>query len=166
MQQQHEGGEAPLAARRTRRSGSGLYTRSLATPSAATASTTGALLAFARPDGLWLLDWTAHAAMRPLTRHSQRRPRPCCRLPFAGAGARCRRGRGEPEHGDKIRRPVQCATNSLSVSAAPPAGHSRFDSSLGLLTRKFLALLEQAGGGPLELSRAAEALQARRGLGV
>ncbi len=41
------------------------------------------------------------------------------------------------------------------------AGSCRYDSSLGLLTKKFVALVEGAPNGVLDLNKAAEALNVR-----
>lgn len=51
-------------------------------------------------------------------------------------------------------------STSQILSLSPPAGGTgcRYDSSLGLLTRKFVALLDEAQGGVLDLNKAAEAL--------
>lgn len=38
----------------------------------------------------------------------------------------------------------------------------RYDSSLGLLTRKFIGLMEEAEGGVLDLNKAAEALHVQK----
>ena len=53
------------------------------------------------------------------------------------------------------------------ADAAPSSGgggggggnNCRFDSSLGLLTKKFVALVESAPDGVLDLNKAAESLQ-------
>lgn len=42
------------------------------------------------------------------------------------------------------------------------AGSCRYDSSLGLLTKKFVALVEGAPDGVLDLNKAAESLNVRR----
>lgn len=49
-----------------------------------------------------------------------------------------------------------------SLAAVPTGGgaNCRFDSSLGLLTKKFVALVESAPDGVLDLNKAAESLQA------
>lgn len=46
------------------------------------------------------------------------------------------------------------AVNNLGVAA-----NCRYDSSLGLLTKKFVALVEGAPDGILDLNHAAESLQ-------
>jgi hypothetical protein len=46
----------------------------------------------------------------------------------------------------------------ITASPAPQPGGCRYDSSLGLLTKKFIALVAGANDGILDLNRAAEAL--------
>ena len=87
----------------------------------------------------------------------------------APSSVAARRGRRSTQ-GVYSRSPAQ------TVAAAAAGTGCRYDSSLGLLTRKFIALLEQAagggggggggggdgGGGVLDLNRAAEALQVQK----
>lgn len=47
----------------------------------------------------------------------------------------------------------------LHVLPAILAGNCRYDSSLGLLTKKFVNLVEAAPDGVLDLNKAADALQ-------
>ncbi len=49
-----------------------------------------------------------------------------------------------------------------ALATVPTGGgaNCRFDSSLGLLTKKFVALVESAPDGVLDLNKAAESLQA------
>jgi len=51
--------------------------------------------------------------------------------------------------------PPVCPTGSPGSYA----GTCRFDSSLGMLTKKFINLIERAPGGVLDLNQAADALQ-------
>ena len=56
--------------------------------------------------------------------------------------------------------------STLRALASPPAGavvvsNCRYDSSLGLLTKKFVDLVSAAPGGILDLNRAAESLAVR-----
>ncbi len=50
----------------------------------------------------------------------------------------------------------------LRQAAPRRAGSCRYDSSLGLLTKQFVALVEGAPDGVLDLNKAAEALSVRR----
>lgn len=54
------------------------------------------------------------------------------------------------------------ATNRIHPSCTAGTG-SRYDSSLGLLTRKFIGLMEEAEDGLLDLNKAAEALHVQVG---
>ncbi|XP_022925568.1 transcription factor E2FA-like isoform X3 [Cucurbita moschata] len=47
-------------------------------------------------------------------------------------------------------------------SPLTPAGNCRYDSSLGLLTKKFINLIKQARDGILDLNKAAETLQVQK----
>jgi len=48
------------------------------------------------------------------------------------------------------------------LNPATPAGTCRYDSSLGLLTKKFINLLKQAPDGILDLNIAAETLEVQK----
>ena len=54
--------------------------------------------------------------------------------------------------------------NSRRCVHAGGAGGCRYDSSLGLLTKKFVGLVEAAPDGVLDLNKAAEALNVRHSL--
>lgn len=47
------------------------------------------------------------------------------------------------------------------IAAVAGSGSCRYDSSLGLLTKKFVALVEGAPDGVLDLNKAADALNVR-----
>uniref|UniRef100_A0A7N0V1Y1 E2F/DP family winged-helix DNA-binding domain-containing protein n=1 Tax=Kalanchoe fedtschenkoi TaxID=63787 RepID=A0A7N0V1Y1_KALFE len=49
-----------------------------------------------------------------------------------------------------------------SPSALTPAGNCRYDSSLGLLTKKFINLIKHAEDGILDLNKAAETLEVQK----
>ncbi|CAM8968756.1 unnamed protein product [Rhodiola kirilowii] len=49
-----------------------------------------------------------------------------------------------------------------SPSAMTPAGNCRYDSSLGLLTKKFINLIKHAEDGILDLNKAAETLEVQK----
>ncbi|KAJ7971643.1 Transcription factor [Quillaja saponaria] len=53
-------------------------------------------------------------------------------------------------------------TNAGSPSPLTPAGSCRYDSSLGLLTKKFINLLKRADDGNLDLNKAAETLEVQK----
>lgn len=52
---------------------------------------------------------------------------------------------------------------SLPAVASGGGANCRYDSSLGLLTKKFVALVESAPDGVLDLNKAAESLQVSAG---
>ena len=62
--------------------------------------------------------------------------------PCAAAGERCAR-----------------TSEAAAAAAAGAAQNCRYDSSLGLLTKKFVGLVENAHNGVLDLNKAADALQ-------
>lgn len=53
-------------------------------------------------------------------------------------------------------------SNAGSPSPLTPAGSCRYDSSLGLLTKKFINLLKHAEDGILDLNKAAETLEVQK----
>ncbi|KAI3431634.1 hypothetical protein D9Q98_004681 [Chlorella vulgaris] len=57
------------------------------------------------------------------------------------------------------RSPARAPTAAATGSSQPGC---RYDSSLGLLTRKFIGLMEEAEGGVLDLNKAAEALHVQK----
>ncbi|XWS56051.1 hypothetical protein CRYUN_Cryun09bG0053500 [Craigia yunnanensis] len=53
-------------------------------------------------------------------------------------------------------------SNASSPSPLTPAGSCRYDSSLGLLTKKFINLIKHAEDGILDLNKAAETLEVQK----
>ncbi|OMO82525.1 hypothetical protein CCACVL1_11927 [Corchorus capsularis] len=53
-------------------------------------------------------------------------------------------------------------SNAGSPAPLTPAGSCRYDSSLGLLTKKFINLIKQAEDGMLDLNKAAETLEVQK----
>ncbi|KAJ0028046.1 hypothetical protein Pint_36132 [Pistacia integerrima] len=53
-------------------------------------------------------------------------------------------------------------SNGGSPSTPTPAGNCRYDSSLGLLTKKFINLIKHAEDGMLDLNKAAETLEVQK----
>ncbi|XP_038883299.1 transcription factor E2FA isoform X1 [Benincasa hispida] len=53
-------------------------------------------------------------------------------------------------------------SDTSTYSPLTPAGNCRYDSSLGLLTKKFINLIKQARDGILDLNKAAETLQVQK----
>ncbi|KAL4423470.1 hypothetical protein ABPG77_005422 [Micractinium sp. CCAP 211/92] len=74
-------------------------------------------------------------------------------------GVATRRGR-RSNQGIQARSPARTA--AAGGSSATGGTGCRYDSSLGLLTRKFVALLDDAEGGVLDLNKAAEALHVQK----
>lgn len=58
--------------------------------------------------------------------------------------------------------PQTPVSNAGSPSPLTPAGSCRYDSSLGLLTKKFINLLKHAEDGVLDLNKAAETLEVQK----
>ncbi|PKI48258.1 hypothetical protein CRG98_031360 [Punica granatum] len=58
--------------------------------------------------------------------------------------------------------PQTPVSNAGSPSTLTPAGNCRYDSSLGLLTKKFITLLKQGEDGILDLNKAAETLEVQK----
>ncbi|XP_051217042.1 transcription factor E2FA [Lolium perenne] len=79
-----------------------------------------------------------------------------------------------PVSGKTVKTSKSKAKNNKAVPQAPipnagsplnpstPAGTCRYDSSLGLLTKKFINLLKTAEGGVLDLNNAAETLEVQK----
>ncbi|XP_044481136.1 transcription factor E2FA-like isoform X1 [Mangifera indica] len=53
-------------------------------------------------------------------------------------------------------------SNAGSPATPTPAGNCRYDNSLGLLTKKFINLIEHAEDGMLDLNKAAETLEVQK----
>ncbi|XP_076893653.1 transcription factor E2FA-like [Bidens hawaiensis] len=58
--------------------------------------------------------------------------------------------------------PQTPVSNTGSPSSLTPAGSCRYDSSLGLLTKKFINLIKHAEGGILDLNNAADILEVQK----
>ncbi|XVF07568.1 hypothetical protein REPUB_Repub06bG0150600 [Reevesia pubescens] len=58
--------------------------------------------------------------------------------------------------------PQTPVSNAGSPSPLTPAGSCRYDSSLGLLTKKFINLIKHAEDGMLDLNKAAETLEVQK----
>lgn len=58
--------------------------------------------------------------------------------------------------------PQTPVSNAGSPSTLTPAGNCRYDSSLGLLTKKFINLIKHAEDGILDLNKAAETLEVQK----
>ncbi|CAN6439112.1 unnamed protein product [Victoria cruziana] len=58
--------------------------------------------------------------------------------------------------------PISSDAGSPSTSGLTPMGTCRYDSSLGLLTKKFISLIKQAGDGVLDLNKAADTLEVQK----
>ncbi|KAF3790551.1 Transcription factor [Nymphaea thermarum] len=58
--------------------------------------------------------------------------------------------------------PISPDAGSPSTSGLTPVGTCRYDSSLGLLTKKFINLIKQAGDGVLDLNKAADTLEVQK----
>ncbi|KAM8827199.1 transcription factor E2F3 [Synchiropus picturatus] len=67
------------------------------------------------------------------------------------------RGAGSVSNGSRMRTP-----KSSSIAAKCPPEKTRYDTSLGLLTKKFVDLLAQSADGVLDLNLAADTLQVQK----
>eukprot|EP00951_Prasinocladus_malaysianus_P030353 scaffold285417_cov52-Prasinocladus_malaysianus.AAC.1 len=68
----------------------------------------------------------------------------------------------EGKHGEAHLDWLSCSAPGPAGSPSTAAGLSRYDSSLGLLTKKFINLLETAEQGVLDLNKAAELLSVQK----
>ncbi|KAL5976455.1 E2F transcription factor 3 [Asimina triloba] len=85
---------------------------------------------------------------------------PFC-TPISGKGDRARsRFKTSKSTSGGLQTPAS-NTGSPSGNALTPVGSCRYDSSLGLLTKKFINLLRQAEDGMLDLNKAAEMLEVK-----
>lgn len=64
--------------------------------------------------------------------------------------------------GNKSTPQTPISTNAGSPITLTPSGSCRYDSSLGLLTKKFVNLIKQAKDGMLDLNKAAETLEVQK----
>lgn len=82
------------------------------------------------------------------------------RTPVSGKGGRIY-GRSKVSKNNKSG-PQTPMSNADSPSPLTPAGSCRYDSSLGLLTKKFINLIKHAEDGMLDLNNAAETLEVQK----
>ncbi|KAL3536044.1 hypothetical protein ACH5RR_004505 [Cinchona calisaya] len=80
--------------------------------------------------------------------------------PLSAKGGRTY-GRSKVTKGDMSEPPTPLS-NAGSPAPLTPAGSCRYDSSLGLLTKKFINLITQAEDGILDLNKAAEILEVQK----
>lgn len=80
--------------------------------------------------------------------------------PVSGKGGRVN-GRSNAAKGNASV-PQTPMSNAGSPSPLTPAGSCRYDSSLGLLTKKFINLIKHAEDGTLDLNNAAETLEVQK----
>ncbi|XP_068640382.1 transcription factor E2FB-like [Aristolochia californica] len=81
--------------------------------------------------------------------------------PFSGTSSKqYSKGKGSKHARSGPHNPGSNAGSSLNV--LPPANSCRYDSSLGLLTKKFICLIQQAEDGSLDLNQAAEDLEVQK----
>ncbi|KAK4772914.1 hypothetical protein SAY87_027933 [Trapa incisa] len=80
--------------------------------------------------------------------------------PMSARGPRaCSRTKGTKGNKSAPQTPI---SNAGSPSTLTPASNCRYDSSLGLLTKKFVNLLKQGEDGILDLNKAAEILKVQK----
>ncbi|KAH0849925.1 hypothetical protein HID58_095955 [Brassica napus] len=84
-----------------------------------------------------------------------------CRTPVSAKG-----GRVNIKSKSKVNQsiPQTPISNIGSPATLTPSGSCRYDSSLGLLTKKFVNLIKQAKDGMLDLNKAAETLEVQKRL--
>ncbi|RID61743.1 hypothetical protein BRARA_E00870 [Brassica rapa] len=82
-----------------------------------------------------------------------------CRTPVSAKG-----GRVNIKSKSKVNQsiPQTPISNIGSPATLTPSGSCRYDSSLGLLTKKFVNLIKQAKDGMLDLNKAAETLEVQK----
>ncbi|KAJ3679825.1 hypothetical protein LUZ60_016103 [Juncus effusus] len=67
-----------------------------------------------------------------------------------------------PQKGKKSKPPKKRFVSDGTIDGDNNGGNCRYDSSLGLLTKKFLNLLQRAEDGTLDLNKAAETLEVQK----
>ncbi|KAK9290630.1 hypothetical protein L1049_008802 [Liquidambar formosana] len=82
------------------------------------------------------------------------------KTPLSGKGGRIY-NRSKVSKGNRSA-PQTPMSNVGSPSSLTPAGNCRYDSSLGLLTKKFINLIKRAEDGILDLNKAAETLEVQK----
>ncbi|KAG9443006.1 hypothetical protein H6P81_018860 [Aristolochia fimbriata] len=81
--------------------------------------------------------------------------------PFSGtSGKRYSKGKISKHAQSGVHNPGSDAGSPSNV--LPPSNSCRYDSSLGLLTKKFISLIQQAEDGSLDLNQAAEDLEVQK----
>ncbi|CAN8287454.1 unnamed protein product [Cochlearia groenlandica] len=86
-------------------------------------------------------------------------PNSPCQTPVSAKGGRVNI-RSKAKGNKSI--PQTPITNAGSPVTLTPSGSCRYDSSLGLLTKKFVNLIKQAKDGMLDLNKAAETLEVQK----
>lgn len=81
------------------------------------------------------------------------------KTPVSAKGGRTHKAKASKEGRSCPPTPI---SNAGSPSPLTPASNCRYDSSLGLLTKKFINLVKQADGGILDLNKAAETLEVQK----
>ncbi|KAK1563745.1 hypothetical protein Q3G72_032116 [Acer saccharum] len=81
--------------------------------------------------------------------------------PVSAKGGRIN-NRSKGTKGNNRSTPQTPVSNVGSPSTLTPAGSCRYDSSLGLLTKKFINLIKHAEDGMLDLNKAAETLEVQK----
>lgn len=81
--------------------------------------------------------------------------------PVSGKGGR-NSGKPKAAKSNKSGSPIPIQNDGSPKNNPTPAGTCRYDSSLGLLTRKFINLLKHANDGILDLNKAAEILEVQK----
>ncbi|WZY90494.1 hypothetical protein YC2023_047229 [Brassica napus] len=82
-----------------------------------------------------------------------------CKTPVSAKGGRVNT-KSKAKGSQSI--PQTPISNAGSPATLTPSGSCRYDSSLGLLTRKFVNLIKQAKDGMLDLNKAAETLEVQK----
>ncbi|XP_058205514.1 transcription factor E2FA isoform X2 [Rhododendron vialii] len=98
-------------------------------------------------------DWTSSPGFTDTTNSP-------LRTPVSGKGGRIY-GRSKVSKNNRSG-PQTPMSNVDSPSPVTPAGSCRYDSSLGLLTKKFINLIKHAEDGMLDLNNAAETLEVQK----
>ncbi|XP_010520690.1 PREDICTED: transcription factor E2FA isoform X2 [Tarenaya hassleriana] len=83
-----------------------------------------------------------------------------CQTPVSAKGGRIN-NRSKASKGNRST-PQTPISNAASPATLTPTGSCRYDSSLGLLTKKFITLIKQAEDGMLDLNKAAETLEVQK----
>ncbi|XP_010246568.1 PREDICTED: transcription factor E2FA [Nelumbo nucifera] len=84
------------------------------------------------------------------------------RTPVSGKGGRVYSKSKVPKHGRSGPQTPVSNAGSPSGNTLTPVGTCRYDSSLGLLTKKFINLIKHAEDGILDLNKAADTLEVQK----